>query len=564
MYKGYYNLSEDPFQLNTDPRFLWLGPKHKEALAALRYGIIQNMGFVLLTGDIGTGKTTLINALVKHLNTSTIVATIPDPNLSVLEFLRFLLTAFNISGAVNTKLDFLLNFTEFLKKCRDNHKNVLIIIDESQRISLDLLDEVRVLSNIEMGNLGLLNIFFVGQNEFNDKLAHESCRAIRQRITVNYHLEKLSERETKDYIQHRLKVAGSTRKIFADNAIPAIYSFSHGCPRLINMMCEKALLTGYVRELNTITEATIRECGKQLRLHDANSPEHFSKPALRSRVAFSVVGKTFAYCVLLFLLAIAGYKAYSLDYSQYITHINEVYGRIYRGLARNISNFETPKKDNAKTSTVNGKSSSENTRRGTDGRSEAVTGTTGELPQADSQSQGIALTKRKEETSPAGRLGERTNDHSSPVSSEAVASAPGRSRPALKSGDKRTGAKASPFPGIKLVVPFTHDFRGLSPATLRMLDKIASVAVRNPKTSLLLRVYPGSGADSGKINDRAKKQTASVKQYFIEKKISGSRITTIHPNQRGLSERKQSVETTGQNGHIEIELIEVAGSPSGR
>jgi IS30 family transposase len=97
-----------------------------------------------------------------------------------------------------------------------------------------------------------------------------------------------------------------------------------------------------------------------------------------------------------------------------------------------------------------------------------------------------------------------------------------------------------------------------------MLDKIATVAVRNPKTSLLLRVYPGSGADSGKINDRAKKQTASVKQYFIEKKISGSRITTIHPNQRGLSERKQSVETTGQNGHIEIELIEVAGSPSGR
>jgi general secretion pathway protein A len=509
----------------------------------------------------------LINALVRSLNTSTIVATIPDPNLPVSEFFRCLLTAFNISSAVNGKLDFLFQFANFLKKCRDSHKNTLIIIDESQRIPMDLLDEIRALSNIEMGTLGLLNVFFVGQNEFNEKLSHQSCRAIRQRITVNYHLEKLSERETKNYIDHRLKVAGSTRKIFADDAISAIYSFSHGCPRLINIMCEKALLTGYVRELNMITEATIRDCGKQLRLHDGNSPKHvakrFSKPTSSSKVDFSFVRKTLVYGVLLVFLVIAGYTAYSLDYSQYVSHIERYYGRIYQGLVRNISKSETQKDDSAKTATADGKSSSASARPGQRPDSQAVIRTGTDLPQEGSQTQGSPLNQQKEEIAPADPLGEGTDDHSSPAPANAVASAPGRSRPALESGVQQAGAPASPFQGIKLVVPFTHDSRGLSPATLRMLDKVASVALRHPKTTILLRVYPQRGADPGQIDDQARRQRASITQYFIERKISASRITTIHPDQRGLLERGPSLETSGRDGRIEIELLEVAGLPSG-
>ena len=564
MYTGFYNLHEPPFQLNTDPRFLWLGPKHKEALAALKYGILQNMGFVLLTGDIGTGKTTLINALVASLNTSTIVATIPDPNLAVSDFFGYLLTAFNIPTAADTKLDFLSQFANFLKKCRDSHKNALIIIDESQRIPMDLLDEIRVLSNIEMGKLGVLNVFFVGQNEFNDKLVHQSCRAIRQRITVNYHLEKLSERETRDYIQHRLKVAGSTQKIFAENAIRAIYSFSDGCPRLINMICEKALLTGYVRDLNIITEATIRACGNQLRLHAENAPKNFSKPALLSKVNFSLAGKISGYCILLFLLIIAGYKASSLNYSQYITHIKEYYGHIYQVVTRNTGNFETHKDDSVKKPTVDGKSYSENSKSRLDGKSQVPTGTTRELPPADSHAQGGEVSKQKEETTLAAPSAGRSNDRRSPAPGQAVVSAPGQTRPAPESGSKRAGAQAAPFQGIKLVIPLTNDSRELSPTTLRMLDKIAGVAARNPKTFILLTVYPAKGANSGQIAGLANRQTASVTKYFVAKKINVSRIRTIQPDRGSLSERGRSSETSDSEGRIEIELTDVAVSPSKR
>jgi general secretion pathway protein A len=266
MYLTHYNLQEKPFQITTDPKFLWLGEKNQEALATLNYGLLDNKGFLLLTGDVGTGKTTLIKALLRDITEKTIVASVVDPELEKIEFFNFLAAVLGIEGKFDKKVDFLLRFTRFLNDAHMNGRTVLLIIDEAQRLSKELLEEIRLLSNIEKENKKLLNIFFVGQDEFNDLLMEESCRALRQRITITYHISPLSETETAGYIRHRLKVAGTDNEIFTPKAIREVYAFARGYPRLINIICDHALLTGYVREVKSITPTIVRECAKELAL----------------------------------------------------------------------------------------------------------------------------------------------------------------------------------------------------------------------------------------------------------------------------------------------------------
>ena len=266
MYETYYNLKAMPFQITTDPLFLWLGEKHSEALATLKYGIMENKGFLLLTGDVGTGKTALINQLIKMIDVAAIVAKIPDPGLSSLDFFNFLAVEFKMNKKFDSKGAFLIYLKNFLHKAYAAHKKVLLIIDEAQRLNHDLLEQIRLLSNIELQNRKLINIFFVGQQEFNDMLREDRNRAVRQRITVSYHINPLSEAESRKYIEHRLKVAGAKRQIFETDAIREIYAFSGGYPRLINIICDHALLTGYASDLRTIDKKVIVECERELQI----------------------------------------------------------------------------------------------------------------------------------------------------------------------------------------------------------------------------------------------------------------------------------------------------------
>ncbi|MBP1726358.1 MAG: outer membrane protein, related to OmpA/MotB [Deltaproteobacteria bacterium] len=165
MYLSHYSLSQMPFQISPDPKFLWLGEKHREALAVLKYGVMNNQGFLLLTGDVGTGKTTLINALVNSLGPDTFFINVSDPRLDKLDFFKLVARSFGLEGALRSKLDFFMSFKNFLHKAYDSKKKVLLIIDEAQKLSLDSLEEIRLLSNIERQDSKLLNIFFVGQNE---------------------------------------------------------------------------------------------------------------------------------------------------------------------------------------------------------------------------------------------------------------------------------------------------------------------------------------------------------------------------------------------------------------
>ncbi|MBL0715033.1 MAG: AAA family ATPase [Desulfosarcina sp.] len=283
MYLEHFNLKEKPFQISADPRFLWLGSKHKEALAILKYGIFDNRGFLLLSGDVGTGKTTLIHALLRSLGPDTRVAMVPDPGLSLSDFYRYIAKSFNILTAFETKEQFLEVFKAFLLQNEELQKKILLIIDESQRLTSELLEEIRLLSNIEKDYTKLLNIFFVGQNEFNNIILEQRNRPLRQRITINYNIDPLEKHEVMEYIRYRLAVAGCEQPIFTAQAVSDVYTFSEGYPRLINIICDQALLTTFVQGTKQVGDGIVRECAEELRIKSM-TPRSVAPPAVETLV----------------------------------------------------------------------------------------------------------------------------------------------------------------------------------------------------------------------------------------------------------------------------------------
>jgi len=267
MYLSHFNLKMKPFRISPDPKFLWLGETHKEALAMLKYGIHDDCGFLLLSGDVGTGKTTLINGLLESLDDQTLIAMIADPGLEKLDFYNFITQAFDINKTFESKGDFLVHFIHFLHKANADGKKVLIIIDEAQRLRHEIMEEIRQLSNIEKKDAKLLNIFLVGQHELIETLNETRNRALLQRITMKYLIGPLKNEDVGNYIAFRLKVAGTEKKIFSSSAIRQIISFSNGYPRLINVICDHALLMTYVKGKQKVDGAIIKECAKDLQIN---------------------------------------------------------------------------------------------------------------------------------------------------------------------------------------------------------------------------------------------------------------------------------------------------------
>jgi general secretion pathway protein A len=279
MYLKHYKLKEKPFQISTDPKFLWLGEKHKEGLATLEYGILENKGFLVLTGGVGTGKTTLINGLLNGLKNDVIAATVFDPSLDKIDFFNFVASGFGLKEEFTSKGRFLAHFSRFLHKAHDDNKKVLLILDEAHRINSELLEEIRLLSNIEKQSTKLINIFFVGQKELNTLLSQPENRSLKQRITIKYNIDSLTEEETGEYVRHRLKIAGVSRNIFSQSSIGGIYRFSGGIPRLINIVCDHALLTGYAQRTKKINLAIIEECAKELQIEPEKRTKNIPYPS---------------------------------------------------------------------------------------------------------------------------------------------------------------------------------------------------------------------------------------------------------------------------------------------
>ncbi len=266
MYRAFYGLKALPFRIDTDPAFLWLGEKHREAISMLKYGIQGDghTGILLLTGDVGTGKTTLVNALFNSLDKRVIRVAITNPNLDGLDFLNYIAAAYGSKKEFTSKSQFLIHFTRFLKNAGAKGRKVLLVVDEAQLLSHTLLEEIRLFSNIEHQGKSLIHTFLVGQHELREKLSRPENRALKQRISLNYNIDALVFEETDEYIKYRLQVAGVGEKLFNPDAVQLIHRFALGLPRTINIICDHAMLTGYVQNLKTIGAQIIQECIKEL------------------------------------------------------------------------------------------------------------------------------------------------------------------------------------------------------------------------------------------------------------------------------------------------------------
>lgn len=266
MYLQFFGLKERPFNVTSDPNFLFLSRVHREAFSHLLYGIKERKGFLEITGEVGAGKTTLCRALLNRLDDNFKSAFIFNPNLPDTQLLEAILKDFGLRVTRHTKVSLLQQLNEFLLQQLAERVNVILIIDEAQNIKTSVLEEIRMLSNLETEKQKLFQIILVGQPELKSKLDSPDLRQLKQRIAVRFHITPLEPNEVGEYIFHRLAVAGSSGLInFPDDSLECICQFSGGIPRLINLVCDKALLAAYVMETKDITlpliERSIREIG---------------------------------------------------------------------------------------------------------------------------------------------------------------------------------------------------------------------------------------------------------------------------------------------------------------
>ena len=260
VYKEFFGLKEKPFNVTSDPNFLFLSRVHKEAFSHLLYGIKERKGFLEITGEIGAGKTTLCRALLNQLDKDTKSAFIFNSTLPELQLLQALLEDYGILVERKTKSSMIRQLNAFLIEELGRGNNVILIIDEAQNLKAPMLEEIRMLSNLETEKEKLFQIILVGQPELRNRLSSPSLKQLRQRIGVRFHITPLEKNEVDKYIYHRLAVAGSNGQIrFSQDAIDAIYMYSGGIPRLINMVCDKALLAAYVTETRDITLSIIEK-----------------------------------------------------------------------------------------------------------------------------------------------------------------------------------------------------------------------------------------------------------------------------------------------------------------
>ncbi len=271
MYSKFYGLSHNPFELSPNPDLIFLSETHQEALSVLFYGVYNRKGFLQISGNVGTGKSTLVQALIRKLGNNVLICHIPNPNFTVSEFYYYISAKFGLDEFDGNKAKFILNLAEFLKNCREKDKFALLIIDEAQVLSLELLEEIRLLSNQEYTEFGVLSIFFVGQPELNVLLKHKKMEPLRNRIGIRFNLEPLTLDETDAYIQFRLRKAGRTLLLFSQKAVQKIYEASGGIPRSINILCDNALVAGYAEQRGVIDEKIISGCVKELEQPDISS-----------------------------------------------------------------------------------------------------------------------------------------------------------------------------------------------------------------------------------------------------------------------------------------------------
>ena len=270
MYEEFYGFKENPFSATPDSQYLFMGANYREALSRMVYGIQERKGFILITGEVGTGKTLLIRYLMGKLSESqngTIrTALVFNPKLDAINFLQYLLRDLGVIAKGKSKGDYLWGLNEFLLQAYEKKEKVVLIVDEAQGLQPAMLEEIRLLSNLETSKWKLLQIILVGQPELKKTLSRPEFRQLKQRINLQFHIPPLTEEETGPYIEKRITVAGGKKTLFTAEAVHEIFLRSMGIPRVINMLCDNALLDGFAAEQESINEDLVKKAAEDLKL----------------------------------------------------------------------------------------------------------------------------------------------------------------------------------------------------------------------------------------------------------------------------------------------------------
>lgn len=271
MYKSFYNLSRNPFEITPDPSFLFPTKRHNEALAALYYGVRRHKGFVILTGEVGTGKTLLLRCLLQLLknNNDVAYAYVFNGRLSPVEFLQYVAGDFGLPAANKSKSELLLELASYVISRGRRNLTTVLIVDEAHQLSTSILEEIRLLTNLETTQTKLLQILLVGQPELDEKLDSLQLRQLKQRIAFRSKLIPLDLDQTRGYIEGRLQVAGANSEaatIFPPETIAAVHHYAGGIPRLINTVCENALIAAYAQRMRTVTPGIVEDVAVEFRL----------------------------------------------------------------------------------------------------------------------------------------------------------------------------------------------------------------------------------------------------------------------------------------------------------
>jgi type II secretory pathway predicted ATPase ExeA len=265
MYQNFFGLHEKPFSIAPDPRYLYMTDQHREALAHLLFGIGDEGGFILLTGDIGTGKTTICRSLLNQLPDNADIAFIVNPRLSVNELLQSICDELGIDYTDSSSIKLLVDkLNQFLLEGYASGRNTILIIDEAQNLADEVLEQLRLLTNLETSEKKLLQLILLGQPELNDKLAQDNLRQLAQRVTARFHLQPLSAEETTAYIKHRLHIAGFRGELFSRAALKHIHSESRGVPRLVNVICDRSMLGAYTKDSIEVEYPIVLEACKEV------------------------------------------------------------------------------------------------------------------------------------------------------------------------------------------------------------------------------------------------------------------------------------------------------------
>jgi general secretion pathway protein A len=518
MYLDHYNLKLKPFEMSPDPRFLWPGEKHKEALAALEYGILESKGFLVLTGDAGTGKTLLINSLLKSTRVKAVIATIPDPDLEILDFFNFLSEEFQMNKTYASKGSFLIEFKRFLHEVYQAEGKVLLIIDECQRLNHQLLEQIRILSNIELNDRKLINIFFVGQSEFNEVLREEHNVAVRKRLAVSYNLMPLDRQETETYINHRLKIAGASENLFTPEAMRDIYFFSKGLPRLINITCDHALLIGYSKALMQIDDSVIDECRRDLqilsdpdkhpeeneRFEENQEVYEISEPSHNARDNRRV----WLYAGFILALIIAGYLV------------------INSGRGDPLANHIEKKILSAESSGSKRESL----------KSEAIT-------RGQAGNENVSEMEHKPSAADLNKLDE--------TSEKAVLSEIEGGSQAMDRADPENTLLSAQR---KKMIHFRHNSMQLSDEAYEVLDEIIAYSSSNPASKIIVEGYTDSLGHPVYNKNLSKMRAEVIKKHLVEKGIPAEKIKTVGMGPENPIAGNETFEGRKLNRRIEISL----------